>query len=93
MDPRWVETSILVNAVYIKQANPSDYIWRRIQVSEQQAERQKKSILQLCLAFHGRTDQIVKELGCSRLPALPFTLEGFPKKSFLLTVKFQENLV
>lgn len=30
-------------------------------MSEQQAERQKKSILQLCLAFHGRTEQLVKE--------------------------------
>lgn len=55
-------TASSVKCVYIKQNNPQDYIWRRIQISDQQSERQKKSILQLCLAFHGRAEQIMKDL-------------------------------
>ena len=37
-------------------------MWRRIQTSQQQAERQKKSLLQLCMMFHSRAEQIMKDM-------------------------------
>lgn len=47
-----------VSCVYIKQVNPQDYIWRRLQVSDSQAERQKKSVIQMCITFHSRAEAI-----------------------------------
>lgn len=59
--PRWIASMILVPCVYIKQDNPQDYVWRRLQVSDAQAERQKKSILQMCVTFHSRAQEIEKQ--------------------------------
>lgn len=50
-----------VQCVYIKQDNPQDYVWRRMQISDVQAERQKKSVLQTCLTFHARAEELVKQ--------------------------------
>ena len=36
-------------------------MWRRFQVSNQQAERQKKSLLQACMVFHRRAEKIAQE--------------------------------
>ena len=60
---RWLRTATTIHSVYIKQDNLQDYIWRRIQVSDAQAERQKKSILQLSLTFHSRAETILKDDG------------------------------
>ena len=50
----------MVQCVYVKQDNPQDYIWRRLQVSDVQAERQKKSVFQTCITFHGRAEALMK---------------------------------
>ena len=55
---RWLKTATTIACVYIKHEKSADYIWRRIQTSDQQAERQKKSVVQLCITFHGRADAI-----------------------------------
>ena len=64
---RWLLKSFVVHCVYIPQSRESDYVWRRIQVSQVQAERQKKSLLQMCIVFHGRTADIQRELGLNEL--------------------------
>ena len=60
-DPRWMESMHNVQCVFIKQDNPQDYVWRRLQVSDVQAERQKKSILQMCPTFHARAQELEKQ--------------------------------
>lgn len=47
-----------IPCVQVLQSKEQDYIWRRIQISQQQAERQKKSVLQLCMMFHRRAEKI-----------------------------------
>lgn len=51
-----------INCSWVPQASDQDYLWRRIQVSQVQAERQKKSILQLAMVFHSRAEKIVQDL-------------------------------
>ena len=60
---RWLLKSWQIQCVYVPQKCDSDYMWRRIQVSQVQAERQKKSILQMCLLFHRRAAEIQRDLG------------------------------
>lgn len=45
----------------IEEAHESHYDWKRIQTSEQQAQREKKSIIQKALVFTRRAKQIVLE--------------------------------
>ena len=60
LQPRWAETIVVIPCVQVLQSTEQDYIWRRIQVSQQQAERQKKSVLQLCMTFHRRAEKILQ---------------------------------
>ena len=60
-EPRWLKTALKVTCTFVPQTCEQNYIWRRLQVSQQQAERQKKSILQQCLMFHSRADAITKD--------------------------------
>ena len=53
----------MVHCVYLPETCESDYMWRRIQVSQQQAERQKKSLLQLCMMFHRRAAEVQRDQG------------------------------
>ncbi len=43
--------------------SPEKYMWRRLQVNEQQAQRQRKNILQKALLFGKRADQLMVEKG------------------------------
>ena len=58
---RWVKSAYMIPSVFLKQSDPQNYVWRRLQVSNQQAERQKKSILQMCMAFHNRATRILQD--------------------------------
>ena len=60
---RWLKKSKMVHCVYLPETCESDYMWRRIQVSQQQAERQKKSLLQLCMMFHRRAAEVQRDWG------------------------------
>jgi len=51
-----------MKCTYLPQGAEQDYVWRRIQVSQQQAEKQKKSILQMAMIFHSRTEKILQDL-------------------------------
>ena len=64
---RWCETILVIPCVQVLQNTEQDYIWRRIQVSQQQAERQKKSVLQLCMTFHRRAEKILQVSCLNRL--------------------------
>lgn len=57
---RWLK-DLKVSCVYLRQSSDADYVWRRVQVSQVQAERQRKSVLQLCLVFHARAEAIHKD--------------------------------
>lgn len=61
--PRWLGKSMEVHCVYIPQESDVNYMWRRIQVSNVQAERQKKSLLQMCILFHRRAADIQRDRG------------------------------
>ena len=58
---RWLATAVQISCVYLHQSQDQDFVWRRIQVSQQQAERQKKSVIQLCMTFHRRAAQLQLE--------------------------------
>ena len=60
-DPRWLRTSVVIKGTYLPQAADQDYVWRRIQVSQVQAEKQKKSVLQLAMVFHARTAKLMQD--------------------------------
>lgn len=47
--------------VYIQQEKTENYVWRRLRVSQEQAERQKKSVCQLILAFDHRATRILQD--------------------------------
>ena len=63
LNPRWLQKSKMVHCVYLPETCESAYMWRRIQVSQQQAERQKKSLLQLCMMFHRRAAEVQRDSG------------------------------
>lgn len=44
-----------------EEVNETNYLWRRLQSSEQQAQRQKKNVLQKALVFARRTWQLVSQ--------------------------------
>ena len=58
---RWLRTAGSVICAYVPQLKEEHYIWRRYQVSQQQAERQKKSLLQTCMMFHHRAARLAQE--------------------------------
>ena len=69
-DPRWLGTSIVIQGTYLPQAADQDYVWRRIQVSQVQAEKQRKSVLQLAMVFHARTAKLMQDFGAITQPIL-----------------------
>lgn len=45
----------------VVEQDPSHYDWKRLQTSEQQAQRERKSILQKALVFARRADSLMLE--------------------------------
>lgn len=58
---RWIDSVATLPCRVIEEAHESHYDWKRIQTSEQQAQREKKSIIQKALVFTRRAKQIVLE--------------------------------
>lgn len=58
---RWLSTAAVFACQYIVEEQEQDYVWRRLANSQQQAERQKKNIIQLSVLFHGRAETIHKD--------------------------------
>ena len=58
---RWLQTAAVIPCQFVEEAQDQDYVWRRIQVSQQQAERQKKNVIQLSLLFHNRAEKVLKD--------------------------------
>ena len=63
---RWLKTAVSVNAVYNQMVKTEHYVLRRLQVHQQQAERQKKSILQQTVILYGRAVSILQDLDMVR---------------------------
>lgn len=55
---RWLKTAAAFPCQYVVEDHEQDYLWRRLQNSQLQAERQKKNIIQLSLLFHARAESI-----------------------------------
>ena len=55
---RWLQTVRLIKVKFIS-SSPAECIWRRMQINDQQAERQKKNILQKALSFTGRARELM----------------------------------
>lgn len=58
---RWLKTAVKFQCQYVKEDNEQNYVWRRLQISQQQAERQRKNIIQLSMLFHSRAEKVQKE--------------------------------
>ena len=58
---RWFKTAASIGCVFIRQTKQEEYMWRRLQLSQQQAEKQKKNLLQQTMVFHARADSILKD--------------------------------
>ena len=58
---RWLQTVATLQCQVVEEQEPSHYDWKRIQTSEQQAQRERKSILQKALLFSRRADNLVHE--------------------------------
>lgn len=50
-----------VASVFIQQDHEQDYVWRRVQNSMVQSEKQRKSLIQMTLLFHQRAGQLQKD--------------------------------
>lgn len=61
-DPTWLRTAAVFPCQYVEEDQDQHYIWRRLQTSQMQAERQKKNIIQLSLLFHHRAEKIYQAL-------------------------------
>ena len=55
---RWL-TSVKYIKVKFMTASATECLWRRMQVSDQQSERQKKSVLQKALTFTSRARELM----------------------------------
>lgn len=53
-----MNTVRFLGCTLVEETTPINYEWRRIQTHEQQAERQKKNLLQKALIFGNRADQL-----------------------------------
>lgn len=58
---RWIATVANLSCTVVEEAQDSHYEWRRIQTSEQQAQRERKSIIQKALVFTRRANAIMNE--------------------------------
>lgn len=57
---RWLKTVMILKVKFTK-ASSVDCIWRRLQVNEQQSERQKKNVLQKVLTFSYRAVELCQK--------------------------------
>lgn len=57
---RWLSSSKYIKAKFSSNT-ASECVWRRMQMNDQQSERQKKNVLQRALAFSSRADQLVSQ--------------------------------
>lgn len=57
---RWMSSSKYIKAKFSSNT-ASECVWRRMQMNDQQSERQKKNVLQRALAFSSRADQLVSQ--------------------------------
>lgn len=58
---RWLQTVATLHCRMVVEQDPSHYDWKRLQTSEQQAQRERKSILQKALVFARRADSLMLE--------------------------------
>eukprot|EP00435_Cladocopium_sp_Y103_P029977 s1099_g7.t1 len=58
---RWLRTVVTFPCHVVQEQKESHYDWKRIQTSEQQALRERKSILQKALVFARRANQLMVE--------------------------------
>ena len=58
---RWLRTVVTFPCHVVQEQKESHYDWKRIQTSEQQALRERKSILQKALVFSRRANQLMVE--------------------------------
>ena len=65
---RWLQSAMSVAVTHWVEDSPEKYMWRRLQVNEQQAQRQRKNILQKALLFRKRADQLMAEKGAGARP-------------------------
>ena len=59
---RWVETTKMIAVFLGEEAVETNYLWRRLQTSEQQSQRQKKNCLQKALTFAKRAADFLPPL-------------------------------
>ena len=57
MPARWLKSVYTIKCRF-STASLNECVWRRFQVNDQQAERQKKNALQRCLAFASRAEEL-----------------------------------
>jgi hypothetical protein len=55
---RWLKTVRLIKVKFMS-SSPAECIWRRMQINDQQAERQKKNLLQKALSFTARAKELM----------------------------------
>ncbi|CAE7697005.1 unnamed protein product [Symbiodinium sp. CCMP2592] len=56
----WIRTAIAIPTVFIKAAE-HEYNWRRLQLNIQATEKQRRNMLQQCLIFHARAEDILAD--------------------------------
>ncbi|CAJ1387015.1 unnamed protein product [Effrenium voratum] len=55
---RWIRTASTVFAVYVHQDREEHFLFRRVQLSQQQAQRQQKNMLQTTMVFDSRAKSL-----------------------------------
>ena len=71
---RWLKTCIMVNCVVMKHSHTSHIAWRRLQVHEQQSERQRKNPFQKANIFHQRAHSKITEDPCATISFMESTV-------------------
>ena len=86
---RWLQTVATLQCQVVEEQEPSHYDWKRIQTSEQQAQRERKSILQKALLFSRRADKLVHEdMGNIFIQdMLCLSVETLQNRSLVTTIK------
>ena len=57
---RWLQ-GVRNLKVKLTSAGPAECVWRRLQTHEQQAERERKNIMQKVMTFKSRAEQLMQE--------------------------------
>lgn len=61
MPARWMKTVATIPCRVVKEDSEAAYEWRRIQTSEQQAQRERKNLMQKALIFTRRARYLMLE--------------------------------